>query len=255
MIRLVAVSLAAYFSVPILLPLYKEHTRPNYLGEQVPTGIGYAFLLPAVLLLILSSGDNLQALWLALLLLLFSIFGAIDDFLGAVEQKGFRGHFGHSRLSTGALKALGGGISSLVIAGTFSANWVNVLLNGVLIALAANFLNLLDLRPGRAAKAFLLLALPLLIFLSQMPMLLGPLFFAVIGFLPWDLKRRAMMGDTGANALGCALGFACAFHFPVAAKIIAITILAVLHIVAERLSFSKIIESNRVLQFLDRLGR
>ncbi|NMB01207.1 MAG: UDP-N-acetylmuramyl pentapeptide phosphotransferase [Firmicutes bacterium] len=255
MIWFLASAVLSYISVPVLLPVYAGQVRQNYLGEQVPTGLGTAFILPSVLVLIILSGGENKGLWLALLLLLFSIFGLLDDTLGGAEQKGFRGHFSQRTLSTGALKAWGGGIASVVVSAQFGTGVLDVLISAALIALAANFLNLLDLRPGRAGKAFFVLGFPLLLFGGQTLQSVSVVLLAVLGYLPWDLKRKAMMGDTGANPLGATLGYFAALHFPVFAKVVLLTVLASLNIVAEKVSFSRIIESNRFLQFLDRLGR
>lgn len=247
-------ALLAYMGVPILLPIYQGQIKKNYLGELLPTGLGTAFIVPAVLVLITSSRGQEWSLWLALLLLLFSLFGILDDALGG-EQKGFRGHFSQRTLSTGSLKAIGGGLSSLAIVSLFGTSWLDVVVSAGIIALSANLLNLLDLRPGRAGKAFLLFALPLFFISGETRSSLGIIFFAVIGYLPWDLKRKVMMGDTGSNPLGAALGFIAALHFTFAGKAILLALLIGLHILAERVSFSKIIASNRLLQFLDQLGR
>lgn len=247
-------ALFAYFSVPILLPIYQAQMKQNYLGEMLPTGLGTAFIIPAVLVLITSSRGQGWNLWFSLLLLLFSLFGILDDALGG-EQKGFRGHFSQRTLSTGALKALGGGLSSLAIASLFGASWLDVMLNAAIIALSANLLNLLDLRPGRAGKVFLLLGLPFFFISGEARSSLGSLLFAVAGYLPWDLKRKVMMGDTGSNPLGAILGFVAALHLPLVARAILLALLISLHILAERVSFSKIIASNRFLHFLDQLGR
>ena len=64
-----------------------------------------------------------------------------------------------------------------------------------------------------------------------------------------------MMGDTGANPLGEGLGFAFVQTLSQPLGLVLFAVLILLNAVSERVSFSKIIESNRVLSFLDRLGR
>ena len=90
-----------------------------------------------------------------------------------------------------------------------AAGRVDVLLGAGVIAGTANLLNLLDLRPGRALKAGLLLGAPL----AGGPARRGrrrrrsappP------ALLPADLDEEIMLGDTGANALGALLGVALA---------------------------------------------
>ncbi len=78
------------------------------------------------------------------------------------------------------------------------------MLTAGLVAGTANLLNLLDLRPGRAAKAGVLAAAATL----RGPgggLVAGPL-GATLAVLPDDLGERVMLGDAGANALGALLG-------------------------------------------------
>jgi len=63
------------------------------------------------------------------------------------------------------------------------------------------------------------------------------------------------MGDTGANPLGAALGLMAAWYLPLAVKAVLLAALAALNLLSERISFSRVIEGSRFLDFLDRLGR
>ena len=251
--NLVAVALS-YVAVPALLPIYGRRKTRNYLGEEVPTGVGYAFILPSALVIVLRSGAESQSLLFTIVLLAFAALGAIDDAWGSQSQKGFRGHLAAGEVSTGLLKAVGGGATALAAASLLATGWLELVINGGLVALAANFLNLLDLRPGRAGKAFLLLGLPLH-FLAADPAPLQVLSLAVAGYLPWDLRRRAMMGDTGANPLGAALGLMAAGSLTLGVKAALLAALAGLNLLSERISFSELIEGSRILHFLDQLGR
>lgn len=254
MIWWILVGVLSYGAVPLLLPIFAVQKRKNYLAEKVPVGLGIAFVLPGALIIAARPHQQYAGLF-ALTLLFFTIFGVIDDVYGEISVKGFSGHFGTRQLSTGALKALGGVAASLVIASSLDTNVWQLALNGVNIALMANFMNLLDLRPGRCGKTFIVLGL--VVFLLQ-PEMLGPLFtmmWAVGGFLFWDLRRYAMMGDTGSNALGAVLGLACAISFSLVARIILLFVLLGLNLLSERISFSEVIESNSFLRYLDQLGR
>ena len=77
-----------------------------------------------------------------------------------------------------------------------------------MLVLATNVFNLLDLRPGRAIKAFVLLGAGLTLgSLDARPLWSLGLFAApalVAGL--YDLRERAMLGDTGANLLGALAG-------------------------------------------------
>ncbi len=255
MIWWIAAGILTYISVPIFLPIFQGSLKHNYLNEAIPTGLGLVFVLTGALVSVARSGRERYAAPFVFVLLFFSILGLLDDAYGEQSRKGFRGHLASRNLTTGALKAWGGMAISLAVVSPMSSNWFQFALNGVIIALMANFFNLLDVRPGRAGKAFLILGLVL--FLVE-PKSLGPLFgmlCAAGGFLPWDLRRVVMMGDSGSNPLGAVLGLGCVLVLPLAVRIGAALILLVLNLLSERVSFSEVIESNRFLRYLDQLGR
>jgi UDP-N-acetylmuramyl pentapeptide phosphotransferase/UDP-N-acetylglucosamine-1-phosphate transferase len=77
----------------------------------------------------------------------------------------------------------------------------------------------------------------------------------VAGYLPWDLRRKAMMGDTGSNTLGAALGWQAARGLPLIPKAVLTALLIGLNLLSEKVSFSTLIERSRFLHFLDQLGR
>ena len=142
----------------------------------------------------------------------------------------------------------------MIAAAPVSIGWLDLIIDAGLVALSANFLNLLDLRPGRAAKAFLLLGLPLNLTGADSGSL-KMLSWAVAGYLPWDLRRKAMMGDTGSNTLGAALGWQAARGLPLIPKAVLTALLIGLNLLSEKVSFSTLIERSRFLHFLDQLGR
>ncbi|GGX36653.1 hypothetical protein GCM10010321_60190 [Streptomyces chartreusis] len=77
-----------------------------------------------------------------------------------------------------------------------------------MIAGAAHFVNLVDVRPGRAAAAVLALGAPGLFRAGAGAEIAATAMGAAAAVLPDDLGERAMIGDTGAHALGAALGAA-----------------------------------------------
>lgn len=90
---------------------------------------------------------------------------------GGKVAKGLKGHLGalaHGQVTTGVIKIAGIGASALAAsalvgskATSVSGKAADLALNTVLIAGTANLANLLDLRPGRALKATVLVAAPL----------------------------------------------------------------------------------------------
>jgi hypothetical protein len=124
---------------------------------------------------------------------------------------------------------------------------VDVLLDGAVVAGAANLLNLFDLRPGRALKVGLLGAVAV-----GAP---GPA-GAAAALLPADLRERVMLGDAGANALGALLGLAAVHRWT--SRTARLGVLAGLTAVtgaSEVVSFTSVIERTPPLRALDALGR
>jgi UDP-GlcNAc:undecaprenyl-phosphate/decaprenyl-phosphate GlcNAc-1-phosphate transferase len=190
------------------------------------------------------------------------LVGAYDDLYGSTHAKGFRGHLRALRsgeLTSGMIKIIGVGTSSAAAAtllwryrseGSGPARQVFAgLLDTALIAATANLTNLLDLRPGRAAKAVILLGSGLV------GVGAAPTVGAAAGSLPTDLAGRSMLGDCGANALGAAVATAAAGALPWQFRLLAFGAVAGLNLASERVSFTAVIERTPLLRRLDQLGR
>ena len=76
------------------------------------------------------------------------------------------------------------------------------------IVLCTNVFNLLDLRPGRAIKVFVVLGAALTAASGEVRALWALGLFAAPALVAgaYDLRERAMLGDTGANLLGAVGG-------------------------------------------------
>jgi hypothetical protein len=160
--------------------------------------------------------------------------GLVDD-LFAGPERGFAGHLRAGR-TTGVLKLVGIPLLGLVATRRLSG--------ALLVGLAANALNQLDTRPGRAVKAYALAALPVR----------APLLPAVI-LAPYDLREMAMLGDSGSNALGALLGLSSVERFAGGSRWAAIGALAALNLLGELTSLGDAIERTPVLRALDAAGR
>ena len=130
-------------------------------------------------------------------------------------------------------------------------------MNGLIIALAANTVNLLDVRPGRALKWWGLAILIPLIVPSTMPVVL-PLAVAAVVYSPLDFQRMGMLGDTGALALGASAGFAWCMILPDHAlgatlRWVILLGLVTVNVYAELGSLSKVISQCPILEYLDNL--
>ncbi len=188
----------------------------------------------------------------------FSLVGLIDDIIGA-EVRGFKGHFqtllSQGKLTTGALKALAGGAVSVSVAIYWHGFTVSALLCALLIATFANFINLLDTRPGRALKGFWLSCL--VVFGSVgLPtvFLFGPVLASSLVYAPSDFRRRALLGDAGSNPLGACIGLVAGGLSPQWVQIVLLVALVAFHVYAEKRSLTEDIPKLPVLNWLDRLG-
>ena len=238
----------------------------NYKGERIPSSYGLffaaCFAVTSVLTKILHSYDYYISStgFFIFVGLTVSLVGFLDDLLGTREFSGFRGHFkmlfSHGRLTTGALKGIVIGALTLLL-GFVIAKYkiLEGLLNALTIALTTNAVNLLDVYPGRAIKAFSLVAILILILDAQKTaLLLIPTLIAVLVYAPLDFKARAMMGDVGSNFLGFILGTAMVITLPTTAKFAALLTLVAIHIYTEFHSLSQFIECVQPLRYIDRLG-
>ena len=160
--------------------------------------------------------------------------GLADD-LWSGPERGFAAHLRTGR-TTGVLKLAGIPLVGLLRTRSLSG--------ALLVGLAANALNQLDTRPGRALKAYLVAATALR----------APRGLAVL-LLPYDLREMAMLGDAGSNALGSMLGLNSVSRLTGKGRWIAIGALVGLTLLGERTSIGRLIERTPGLRELDALGR
>ena len=190
--------------------------------------------------------------------LAFAFLGLIDDLAEDGPVRGFRGHLGAlvaGRLTGGGAKLLFGGLAAVTVAtlAVERPRWV-ILPAAILVASAANVANLFDLRPGRCAKVFLPLWLLGALLAPAPGVWSAGLVGATVGTLPTELREEGMLGDAGANALGASVGALLATG-PWWLVVGAAVVLLGLQLASERVSFTKVIDGNRWLRRVDRLGR
>ncbi|MFD9436333.1 hypothetical protein [Streptomyces sp. NPDC060002] len=138
--------------------------------------------------------------------------GAYDDVVGAGDaRRGFRAHLGalqEGEVTSGAVKLFGISAAGLVAGTLLKERPLDKVLAGVVIAGAAHFVNLVDVRPGRAAGVVLALGAPGLLRAGAAGEVSAVAVGAAAAVLPEDLSGREMLGDSGAHALGALLGTA-----------------------------------------------
>ncbi|GAA2349542.1 hypothetical protein GCM10010170_038800 [Dactylosporangium salmoneum] len=225
--------------------------RTNFRGRTVTLAGGPALALGATAGAVVHRPEHAAAT--AIAGLGSGAVGLYDDLVGGRPEhaaKGFRGHVGalrEGRVTSGLVKIAGVGAAGLAAAALLPRRRkVDVLLGAGVIAGAANLFNLLDLRPGRALKAGLVAGTPL--------GASGPL-GAASALLPADLGEEIMLGDAGANALGALLGTAYTARTGTFGRLVALAGIAALTAASERVSFTKVIEGNPLLNRLDQWGR
>jgi hypothetical protein len=232
--------------------------RANFLGRSLPCAAGAILPLVGIPVLFYTPLEPTHRVAALIAFAAFAALGLADDLFGGDAERGVRGHLRallRGRPTTGALKALGGLAAGAAVGYVVeSGSPTLVILDGLLIALSANFINLLDLRPGRGLKGFSLLCLLAALVSGNGLSLTGPLLAAAIVCAPSDFSARTMMGDVGSNVLGGVAGLALALALSPPDRIAAVLLLLAIHLICERHSLTEVISRRRVLAWLDRLG-
>jgi UDP-GlcNAc:undecaprenyl-phosphate GlcNAc-1-phosphate transferase len=241
--------------------------RENYRGELLPFPFGVVVVAAATvalvpLALIYAGADKSVTADTPPLVLTFALgvagLGLADDALSGASR-GWRGHGAavmRGSFSTGALKAAGTlGLALWVTSGeqTFGEQ---LLATGVLV-LATNLFNLLDLRPGRSVKCFVLLGAALMIgegevhTFERLGLFIGPLLVAGV----FDVREQAMLGDTGSNLTGALAGLWLVLVLGTTGQIVALVVMALITAYGEFRSISDLVDRMPGLRHLDSIGR
>jgi UDP-N-acetylmuramyl pentapeptide phosphotransferase/UDP-N-acetylglucosamine-1-phosphate transferase len=234
----------------------------NHRGVLVPRILGV--FLAAVALAWTAAYDATREAgppaWTLLLgsLLVFAA-GIVDD-IAPSGPRGLREHLralARGTVTTGVLKAVVTVGASVVVTARLRPPTAWEALSGVvLLAACANVWNGLDVRPGRALKAYLPVGLAFVLAgdVSAAPVALG-VFVGALVALPADLRELAMLGDAGSNLLGFVAGIGLVLVLPGWAVAGAAAVAVALNLVAEMVTFSRAIDRVPPLRWLDRLGR
>lgn len=259
------------FGTYAIIPYFKKLLvnsnviRPNYKKDMIPVSMGMVFLPMMIIngiILAYFTIDYKNLLYMFIYIFgMISMFfaGVLDDIIGNRDVSGLKGHFKsliRGDLTTGGFKALFGGFVGVIISIAISKNVVDIVINTLIIALSTNLMNLLDLRPGRAIKAYLLIVTTLFLtlkgYVKGLPLLIVP---NVLAYFSHDLKAKAMMGDTGSNVLGISIGILVVLGYSLNVRLIWLAFLILIHLLTEKYSLTKIIEKNKFLNYIDKLGR
>lgn len=259
--------LGTYIVIPLFQNLLVQSNivRPNYNKEMIPVSMGIVFL-PMIIIngiivtFITEKSQNLLLLFIFIFgIMTMFLAGILDDIIGNRNVSGLKGHFKSllkGELTTGGFKALLGGFVGVVISIAISKDIIDIVINTLIIALSTNLMNLLDLRPGRAIKVYILIASVLFFTLIGYHKILLLLILPnVLTYFKFDLKAKCMMGDTGSNVLGISIGILIVIGYSINVRITWLLFLIFIHILTEKYSLTKIIEKNKFLNFIDKLGR
>jgi UDP-N-acetylmuramyl pentapeptide phosphotransferase/UDP-N-acetylglucosamine-1-phosphate transferase len=240
----------------------------NYRGVSLPVPIGVAIvpaaliaLIPVMLIARLTTADIFPT-DLALVLTFIpgvALLGFVDDVLSG-DSRGWRQHLSATMsggFSSGLLKAAGTLGLALLVASSLPGSDSEFLLATAVLVLSTNAFNLLDLRPGRSVKAFLLLGLCLTIATqitepaAALGLFIGPVLVA--GWL--DLREKGMLGDAGSNVIGAMAGIWIVLTLDTTEQLVALAILIIINLYGEFRSLSKVIEKTPGIRQIDSLGR
>lgn len=253
----------------------RQWERTNHRGEPVSLLGGPAVAAGVLAGALVGAPSGRDAAALAVATASGTGFGLVDDLTEDRDgeiRKGLRGHLGalaRGEVTTGGLKVLGIGAGALVAAALSrphdrlpagrgaraAVRLVDVGLDGALIAASANLVNLLDLRPGRALKAAAIVAAPAGVLGGRAGGTGAAVLGAVVAELPDDLAERDMLGDSGANGLGAALGTAAVQGCPRPVRLALLAGVVALTVASEKVSFTQVIARTPVLRELDAWGR
>lgn len=224
--------------------------RTNFEGRSISSAGGVLFAVGAFPWLFIAGSPADRAA--AAAVVGFGLLGLLDDRWGSAEHKGLRGHFGallRGTVTTGMAKAAGGLALAAGLALHLSPG-IEAGSSMAVVALSANFVNLLDLRPLRALKCFWLLAAPLVLGSAPAALVFG----LSLPYARLEAARRVMLGDAGSNALGGLLGVLAVKALPWWGEITAATALLGLHLWTERHSLSAWIDERGWARAIDRWG-
>lgn len=283
---------SVYFGIGLwLLPRVQQFVtahqivEKNFKDELIPTAMGifigvmlivYYILLSTLLMFPPFSGMTAMidmAKFSSYLLALSAVcfVGWLDDTVGDKRVKGFAGHWYKWKqqkiMTTGWIKMWTTGTLALWMCTLLPRSTyelvelplnLHIVIPFLLITLMTNALNLLDVRPGRALKFYGLFIVLLAVLGTHWTSYIAyalPVVLCAALLLRHDLRGAMMIGDTGANVLGFALGFCLCVAVSVWAQMIIVIMLIAMHWIAARSSITRVIANVKWLNWFDQWGR
>ncbi|WP_088104741.1 hypothetical protein [Halalkalibacter urbisdiaboli] len=236
-------------------------TTINYEGQQIPYSLGVFVVFSYAVLCAFPPTQSLVFSYGALAYVIgIWLIGFLDDRFGQAYPKGLKGHFSclvaEKKVTTGVMKVIG----TLLIAMLFTyyyqpqSVWEGIRCF-LLLTWLPHVMNLFDTRPLRVWKVVLFFTVILLLTVA-LPSLTMMIYLLVVFYLTFVLEghRRAMLGDNGATAVGAILALLTVSHTSIIFQSAVIILSFSLMVIAERMSFSALIEQRSVLRWVDKIG-
>jgi UDP-GlcNAc:undecaprenyl-phosphate GlcNAc-1-phosphate transferase len=239
--------------------------RRNHAGRMVPAVLGMAFvgaLVAGSLAARIGEGGRPGDVETVVLVgaVAMGVAGLIDDLLGHRGARGLLGHLAglvRGHLSTGLLKLAVGVGAGVALSVWMGGPPIRIVATAVLVPVAANLWNGLDVRPGRSLKWAIVVLLPVLAASRELGFghIVAAALGGAVGILPFDLLERGMLGDAGSNPLGLVVGAGLAIVLPTAGVVGAAAVALALQVAAETVTLSRLIDGAPPLRWFDLLGR
>ena len=253
--------------MPFALKIFEslEWTKENFMGREIPIGIGI-FLIPLGVMLPFIWHGTISIsviIFYGSALIVMSSVGLYDDIFGDTKIKGFKGHFKNllfeRKITSGIIKAFTGVIIAFLGALLLAVTLLEIVVAFLVILLFTNAFNLFDLRPGRCIKVFFLTSIFLIAVAYYLGnnniLLLYPILGCILAYAPFDFKGKSMLGDAGSNAVGMSMGIISVLVLPFTINVILVFVLIMLHWFTEKNSLNSVIENNYFLSRIDNWGR
>ncbi|MEB1806526.1 MAG: hypothetical protein LPK26_04325 [Bacillaceae bacterium] len=237
-------------------------TSTNFLKRSIPYSIGFFVLYSYMTFAIFSPWDIYVFSGISMIYLFgLWLIGLVDDVMGDRRTKGLKGHLRkliqEGTFSTALLKLTGTIMLAYIWISLMEPatveQWIRY---SIILILTPHVMNLFDTRPLRVWKVSLLHAAIFLPYVVVDVTFAYYLFLLSFFFLFYVLDGHAvaMLGDNGATLIGGILAIVTVLYAPVLQQYIVITLLIILTVIAERISFSKWIEKHPLMKRVDKWG-
>lgn len=272
------------FYIYIQYAYKKGWVVPNWLGDFLPTGSGVLYIfynLPIRVSLVMvdmfGQKENgwylVQSLMIDGVLALGVWIGWYDDVYGDRRIKSIRAHlhvlWTKGVLTSGIIKLITMPLIGALIGYIHRLNTVTVTgwdivvpmaVSALLASVLTHVMNLLDVRPLRAVKGWLLLSFPLLLWVflinGRRERWLDVWLFAafLIAMSALEARRRLIIGDAGAILLGLWLTYMIVSELGTIVQLTIALIGIPIILYAEAFSLSRFIEKHPILRAIDAWG-